>query len=435
LLRISIFPACLLILLSQAAPAGAQTGQANVVTPAPPPREGTVGPEQLRDFSLPGTRQTPPATDTPPATTPAPAPAERPAPSSAAPASPPRAAAEAPRRSDTVALPEAAPAATAAEPATRPLPHVTVGLDAPPTPAPVTAPVASPSPLLPESSAAPSASDQDEGRLSWWPWALAAALAGIALAVWLRRRERQGYGRQSTGEEPLAAAPPLPEPAARTPAPPSPAPAPAPAAPPQPPLPSGLVTTRLRSASPTAPAPAQRPPAPVGGVVSTRLRPWIDLDLALSEVLLTATEAVLRFRLAVANSGSGSARDIVIEALALNAGDNQAKEIANFYARPAASEAGIDQLPRASATELTHEVRMPRSAIREYEAQGRRLFVPIIAFNAVYRWGPGTGRTSAAFLVGHGRPGAERLAPLQLHDGPARLGSLGVRRLDEFVRS
>jgi hypothetical protein len=77
---------------------------------------------------------------------------------------------------------------------------------------------------------------------------------------------------------------------------------------------------------------------------------------------------------------------------------------------------------------------MPRSAIRAYEAQGRTLFVPVIALNAVYRTASGEGRTSAAFLVGRNVAGAEKLAPLLLSSGPGRLLGLGNRRLDDAVR-
>lgn len=169
-------------------------------------------------------------------------------------------------------------------------------------------------------------------------------------------------------------------------------------------------------------------------MVSTRLRPWVELDLSLSDILFAEEEAVLRFRIAVTNSGTAAARDIVVEALALNAGEQQAQELATFFERAAASDRGLAELARGAATELSHEVRLPRSAIREYEVQGRRVFVPILAFNATYRWGSGLGRTSCAFLLGHERGGSDRLAPLAVPAGTSRLVGIGVRRLEETVR-
>lgn len=173
---------------------------------------------------------------------------------------------------------------------------------------------------------------------------------------------------------------------------------------------------------------------PSGGVVSTRLRPWIDLDVVVTEIILTPEEAVLRFRLVLLNSGTAVARDIVIEALPLNAGETQESELASFFARPDGSQVGIAELARLGTGELAHEVRMPRGAIREYLSQGRRLFVPILAFNVGYRWGNGNGRTSAAFLIGHDQPGSDRLAPLGMDGGERRLLSLGVRSLGEGIR-
>jgi hypothetical protein len=169
-------------------------------------------------------------------------------------------------------------------------------------------------------------------------------------------------------------------------------------------------------------------------VVSTRLRPWVEIDAEVTEVVLTEAEALLRFQLRLANQGSAGARDLVIEALALNAGENQEAELASFFLRPDGPQVAVSELARLGTAEISHEVRMPRGAIRAYEVQGRRVFVPILAFNVGYRWAGGTGRSGAAFLLGHRQPGSERLAPLGLEEGQRRLASLGVRRLENGVR-
>jgi hypothetical protein len=178
----------------------------------------------------------------------------------------------------------------------------------------------------------------------------------------------------------------------------------------------------------------QPAPAPSGGVVSRRLRGWIELDLAMREIVLDETEAVLRFDLAVTNAGNGAARAVSLEALAINAGETQAAELAAFFARPPGSEVAFPEINPLGTTTVSHVLRLPRAAIRAYEAQGRTLFVPIVAFNATYRTAAGEGRTGAAFLVGHALPGADKLAPLRLSPGPDGLVGLGVRRLVEAVR-
>lgn len=154
----------------------------------------------------------------------------------------------------------------------------------------------------------------------------------------------------------------------------------------------------------------------------------------MSEVVLTPEEIVFRFRLSLTNSGHAPARDIAIEALGLNAGDFQAAELGIFYARPTPSETAVAVLRPMTANPIDHEVRMQRASVREYESAGRRLIVPVIAFNAAYRWSGGEGRTSAAFLVGHAQTGSDRLAPLRLDTGAQRLRGLAVRLLDEHQR-
>jgi hypothetical protein len=176
------------------------------------------------------------------------------------------------------------------------------------------------------------------------------------------------------------------------------------------------------------------PDLPAGAIVSTRLRPSVEIDVEVTDVALTETEALLRFRLHLGNNGSAGARDLVIEALALNAGEGQEAELASFFQRPDGQEVAIAELGRNSSAQLSHEVRMPRAAIRAYEVQSRRVFVPILAFNVGYRWGSANGRTSAAFLLGHRQPGSDRLAPLGLEDGQRRLATIGVRRLENELR-
>jgi hypothetical protein len=304
-------------------------------------------------------------------------------------------------------------------------------------------PVQAPGEPLPSIAVTQSGTEASPLLPGWWPWLLVAVLAGAGLALVRRQRRRpllagQGQAAERVTLEPVAPASQLaPREAPSSPSPsPSPSPAFAPAPAPAPNLPAGLVTTRLRQ--PLAPASAAEraaaPPSVTGGVVSRRLRGWIDIDLVVREVLFSADEALLRIDLVIANSGTAAARDIAIEAVTTNGGEQQGIELERFFARPAAALAAIAELGPLNDTAISHELRMPRSAIRAYEAQGRALFVPVLAVNAAYRVASGEGRTSAAFLVGREVPGSEKLAPLLLPPGPGRLLSLGRRRLDEAIR-
>lgn len=434
MLRISYALAGLLLSAAASAFAQSNAAPANVVTPAPAPREGTVGPEQLRDFALPGTRQPAPSETAPPATT---RPAPQPAPRAAAPTPPAQAPAIEERRLAARAVENERRDAPAEEPARAPASEVTPPSALPPVV--VTEPTIAPAAPLPQTSAPTPGIDARgaAGWPDWWPWALVAVLAGIGLALVFRRRGRAPMalaGGSADIAERTAADLPPPAPAPRV---------PAPQPQPQPPLPAGLVTTRLgRTASspPVTPAPEEvaaaptPPPSVPGGIVSRRLRGWVELDLAMREILFTEEEAILRFDLSVANSGAGSAMAVALEALPINAGEQQANELGNFFARPAASEVGIPELPPMGATMLSHELRMSRGAIRAYEAQGRSVFVPIIAFNASYRTAGQEARTSAAYLLGKQVAGSDRLAPLVLTEGAGRLLGLGVRQLEEMVR-
>jgi hypothetical protein len=169
-------------------------------------------------------------------------------------------------------------------------------------------------------------------------------------------------------------------------------------------------------------------------VVSRRLRGWVEIDLVVREIVFDEADALLRIDLIIGNGGTAAARDIALEAVTTNGGESQGAELTTFFERPAAAAVAIVELGPLSDTTLSHELRMPRSAIRAYEAQGRTLFVPVIALNAVYRTASGEGRTGAAFLVGRNVPGSEKLAPLLLSPGPERLLGLGNRRLEEAVR-
>ena len=386
-----------LLMLSSATSAWAQS---NVVAPPPPPREGTVGPEQLRDFSLGGNRGAPaePPAATPPAAAdrspatetaplPRPVPAQRPAADAAA--NRPANNSTAPAGTASVALPPPAPAQD--EP----------GFDfGPATPAPQpSASAPELTPFVPDPVADPAGG----GMPSYLPWL--AALAALATAGWwfLRRRSSQ---QVDPGRLAFAGATAEPPPATPLPVPAAPQPAPAPAA----------------------------APVPGGGIVSTRLRAWLDCDLSVRAVVLTETELQLHLDLLLTNSGSVPARNIAIEALVLNAGSTQDAELATFFARPDGAAAAAEMLAPLDSLPLQPVVRMARGAFREYAAGGGQVVVPVLAFNVGYRAGSMDGRSSAAFLVGPPAKGSDKLAPFRTDTGPRTWTPIGMHPLDGRIR-
>ena len=115
-------------------------------------------------------------------------------------------------------------------------------------------------------------------------------------------------------------------------------------------------------------------------------------------------------------------------------GPNQEQELAAFFAKPVGAGNRIDSIPPLKRLTMTSQVIAPRSAIQEYALAGRKSFVPVIAFNALYEWSGGKGQTSAAYLVGRDT-GGEKLGPLRLDLEPRDVRGLGARLLPTGLRA
>ena len=89
----------------------------------------------------------------------------------------------------------------------------------------------------------------------------------------------------------------------------------------------------------------------------------------------------------------------------------------------------IPDIPPRDAATLRSVVAMPKDLVREIEVNGRRLFIPTVAFNVMYEWGNGKkGRTSMAFLVGR-EPDtpSSKMSPFRLDQGPRIYRQVGQR--------
>ena len=385
----------------------------NAGTAAPPPANATtIGPGELSNFTLSGTVTRP--AERPPAAQPAPSPAARP---EAAPARPAN-----DRPAAATATP---PAATRADPADSDL------FRRPPTlpdASPATAVTAAP-PVVggDQTSAVPPLSPTEFSLLPWIVALFAAAGVG---ALWFgRTRRRQAH---ATAGRSIDIARPDPVPAQ------SPRPAPMPAAAPSPagarrPLPTTLIPKTAEPPSGQPPASPQPQPDPVipGGIVSTGLRPWIDVELTPDRALLDEDGVAIAFEVTLFNSGSAAARDVVIEARLLNAGTQQDAELSAFFTDLASPGDPIPQIAPYARVPLRSAVRLTRAEVREYEIEGRKLFVPMVAISVRYRWSSGAGHSAAGFLVGQGAEGQEKLAPLRLDRGSRSWQGLDARRYEK----
>jgi hypothetical protein len=399
-------------------PAAAVAQAAPDPAPSGTPATDAVGPQELQNFSLSGkvtkpTDQQP--TPAPAAATSAPANSAADAPKTAnASARRPTLAREQPRQT---ASPAPAPAAKA--PAEPSLTNFTPVLAAPPQAS--SAPLPAPAPSAQNSfvpTTLPATSTETlapEHKLLIWPWLLAAlVLAGATLFLVWRRRQQAAFagGPQFDLFVPPEAAP---------------APPPAPAPP--------------RAATPPVaptPQPAPTPPKPTApassGIVSTRLRPSIEIAVQPLRCVVEDERVVLEFELELYNSGTAPARAVLAEASLFNAGASQDQEIARFFANPVGQGERLDAIPPMKRMNFVNQVVAPRTGIQEYELGGRKVFVPVIAFNALYLWSGGHAQTSAAYLVGRDTKG-DKLGPLSLESGPRQIVRLAARQIAVGVQT
>jgi hypothetical protein len=357
-----------------------------------PVQNDLVGPPQLKNFSLDGkvTRAAPAPVPLKPKPTPTVTNSASKDSSTASPTPQPDrettdTRSKAPRREATQSAPEQPPELEPASPATQ-----TASTDVSSTNASASGPVPAP-----EANFAPPPVDANvgvaHGGLTMLPW-LVAALALGAAAAWyfLRQRPRESFA--GTGGVDLFEGP-------------SPAPAPP-----------------LRTPPPPPPAPKLEPNP--DGLVSTRLRPWLEIEFKPSRAVVDDTRAAVAFEISIFNSGNAPARDVLIEASLFNAGPMQDQQIQLFFDNPVAKGDRIPVIPPMQKMVVNTGVFLQRDQVRAIEIEGRPLFVPMIAFNALYGWTRGTGQTSASYLIGKATSG-DKLAPFRLD-----LGSRIFRNLD-----
>lgn len=378
-----------------AAPAGAQN-RVVPVTIAPPASGEVVGPTQLQDFSIDGTvtRRAEPREQQP-------QPPAQPVARTSPPTAPPAAAADRRQQAERQVRPEPR------QPTSQPTAEAGSRAPAPTVAAPDFSAFGAP----PPADSAPAgfvASDElppaapttdfgeDSSSLPQLPWLLALlAVAGAGVWYFLRQRPRLAA---AGGVSELVEPQPEPEPLRR------------------------------------APAAAPRASSPPQGVVSTRLRPWLDIGFAPERCEFGDDGATIEFLVTVTNSGSAPARDVLVEAVMVNAGDEQGKEIGGFFARPAGQGDRIPAIGPLKSLPLRHAVKLSREQLRVYQAGDRTVFVPVIAFNALYRHGGGEAQTSAAWLVGRATSG-DKMGPFRADQGARSFAGLAARPLDTGVRN
>jgi len=139
------------------------------------------------------------------------------------------------------------------------------------------------------------------------------------------------------------------------------------------------------------------------------------------------------FELELFNSGSAAARAVLAEASLFSAGPAQDQQMAAFFANPVGEGERIVVIPPLKRVAMRTQVFAPRDQVQLYELAGRQLFVPLIAFNLLYKWAGGDGQTSASYLLGRDTKG-EKMGPFRLDLGPRIFRGVGARLLPAGVR-
>ena len=389
--------------LTLGAPAHAQDSPA----PAATNQTDTVGPPELQNFSLSGTvtrqsdqtaipsrRSAAPARPASPETNTAtrapstPTPNPGPTRSAANDSSPTRAAPTRDAAPEVATRTEPRPAQARAAPAVAERANAEVPQVSSMTVKLPPAGTAEPGPVTVADPAVPG------GRsMPIWPWLLAALALGAGAAFLLRRNRQQEAFAGGPQVDAFVA--------------PQPAPAPVPP----------------RQAAPTTP-----------GLVSTRLRPWLDVIFQPLRCIVENDRVHFEFEVELVNSGTASARDVLIEASMINASPTQDQDLAKFFGNPVGEGERIPAIPPLKRVSLRPKLTVPLDQVRVLDAGGRKVFVPLLAFNALYDWGRGEGQTSAAYLVGRDTKG-ERMSPFRLDLGPRVFRGVGARELPVAVRA
>jgi hypothetical protein len=169
-------------------------------------------------------------------------------------------------------------------------------------------------------------------------------------------------------------------------------------------------------------------------VVSTRLRPWIEITLQPLRCIVEKTRITFEFELDIFNSGNAPARDVLVEASVFNAGPTQEQDIGAFFAQPVAQGERIAAISPLQRMTLRSQVVAPRENVQVLEVADRRVFIPLIAFNALYRWSAGEGQTSASYLLGRDTK-SDKMAPFRLDLGPRIFRGVGARLLPVGLRN
>ena len=164
-----------------------------------------------------------------------------------------------------------------------------------------------------------------------------------------------------------------------------------------------------------------RSPVDDGLIRSTALKPELNFQFVPDRAVVTESEVMLQFDVVLTNSGAAPARDVLVEAKLVPAHAGQDQEIAAFFQQPRQTGDRMAGIPPLGKVSLKSAVRLPLDQLHSFEVDGRKLFVPLVAFNILFRWSGGEGQASASFLVGRGNDERREAGAVPARPRPAHL--------------
>jgi len=160
----------------------------------------------------------------------------------------------------------------------------------------------------------------------------------------------------------------------------------------------------------------------------------LEIEFAPERLVVDDEKAAIEFVVTIFNSGSAPARDLLVEAGMFSAGPLQDKQIATFFQNPVGKGQRIQLLPPLERLAVRSAVTLPRNQLLPLQVDGPTMWVPLLGFNALYRFGASSeAQTSASYLVGKQTKG-EKLAPFRLDLGARIFRGLAAREHNLRVR-
>lgn len=157
-------------------------------------------------------------------------------------------------------------------------------------------------------------------------------------------------------------------------------------------------------------------------------QPQLALSLTPRRAGFNLVTATVEGELLVRNVGDTPVSAIRVGAALMEAGAGRESEVAGFFAQPVVRPVKPPfTLAPGEERRVRVVVAQGRDQIRGVPANGRAMFVPVVAINAVHGAGDAPGQAARAFAIGMERADNDRLVPFWLDLPPRMYDGLAAR--------